>query len=97
LPTQLSGLNKGTSELADDLPHPWKASVKTPKRLTEDYRVFIEAMSNRGRLQCVIAKKIGFSNSTIGTEFKRNCRDDGACRSEVAHKLARNRKQSTNG
>jgi len=36
-----------------------KAFLKTPKRLTEDERVVIAAMSNGGHRQCEIAKLIG--------------------------------------
>jgi IS30 family transposase len=87
-------VSKGeVSRLRNDLSHLRKASVKTPKRLTEDDRVVIAAMSNGGSRQSTIAKTIGFSASTISKELARNRGDDGRYRTETAQTKARSRKK----
>lgn len=79
--------------MRNDLSHLRKASVKTPKRLTQDDRVIIAGMHKAGHLQKEIAVVIRFSRSTISKELKRNRNDDGDYRTESAHAKARKRKQ----
>ena len=93
-PTQFSGVNKGEAgRLRSNLPYQSKATVNVPKRLTEDDRVVIAAMSHAGSSQRDIAKTIRFSDSTVSKELKRNRSEDGVYRTEAAQTLARKRKQ----
>ena len=79
--------------MRNDLPHLRKASVKTPKRLTEDDRVIIAGMHKAGHTQKEIAAVVYFSRSTISKDLKRNRCSDGGYRTEMAQSLYLSRKK----